>query len=60
VGDYRNGGNVIHFDGSGWSYIGVGPSVTGNPDLNGVHFPSGGGGGSGSVTLIRWQEIIGN
>ena len=58
VGDYRNGGNVIHYDGAGWSYIGA--TVANNINLRGVHFPSGAGGGGSTVTLVRWQEIIGN
>jgi len=62
AGDYRNGGNIIHYDGTNWAYIGA--TVANNTDLNGVHFPSGagggGGGGGGTVTLIRWEEIIGN
>ena len=59
VGDYRNGGNIIHYDGTGWAYIGA--AVANNTDLNGIHFPSGAGGGGGStVTLTRWEETIGN
>ncbi len=57
AGDYRNGGNIIHYDGSTWSYVGA--AVAANTDLNGVHFPSSaGGGGNSAVTLVRWQEII--
>ncbi|HHH42622.1 MAG TPA: hypothetical protein ENK49_00645 [Gammaproteobacteria bacterium] len=58
AGDYRNGGNVLHFDGSTWSYVGA--AVTTNTDLNGVHFPPGAGssGSNSAVTLVRWQEII--
>ncbi|GEM_PF-2292529 len=61
VGNYRNGGNVIHYNGASWAYIGA--PVTNNVNLNGVHFPpgaGGGGGGGSSVSVIRWQEIIGN
>jgi len=60
VGDYRNGGNVINYDGVSWAYIGA--AVANNTNLNGVHFPAGagGGGGGGAVTLIRWQEFISN
>jgi len=58
VGDYRTASNVVRYDGTDWAYFGT---ALGNIDLNDVHFPSGGGGGGNSaVTLIRWQEIIGN
>jgi len=58
VGNYKNGGNVIHYDGASWSYIGA--AVANKINLRGVHFPSGAGGGGSIVTLVRWQEIIGN
>ncbi len=59
VGDYQNAGNVIHYDGASWAYIGA--TVGNNVNLNGVHFPAAAGaGGSGSVSVTRWQEIIGN
>ena len=60
VGDYRSSGNVLRYDGSNWSNSLV--TVAADINLYGVHFHSGGGGGggSGAVTLIRWEEIIGN
>jgi len=56
VGDYRNGatGNSLHWDGLAWTYVGT-PVKR---DLNDVHFPA--SGGTGSATLVRWQEVISN
>jgi hypothetical protein len=58
VGNFRNGrstGNSLHWDGSTWTYVGT-PALE---DLNGVFVIDPGSGG-GSVSLVRWQELINN
>ena len=55
VGNQRNGWNLIHYDGTAWSYVG---SAAPNPqNLNDVYLPSAGAAG---VSLVRWQEVINN
>jgi hypothetical protein len=55
VGNQRNGWNLIHYDGSSWSYVGSG--AAGTQDLNDVYLSSGAG---GSVSLVHWQEVVVN
>ena len=56
VGDEQNGWNLIHYDGTNWSYVGSSaPSPT---NLNDVYLPSTAGGGG--VSLVRWREVINN
>lgn len=57
VGEERNGWNIIRYDGAGWSYLGSAAPTPG--DLNDV-FVFNGSGGSGGVSLVRWQEQINN
>jgi len=57
VGNQRNGWNLIHYDGSGWSYIGS--SAAGGENLNDVYLSSSGGAG-GAVSLVRWREVVAN
>jgi len=58
VGEDRNGWNIISYNGTIWSHFG---SAALNPvDLNDVFVFSGGGGSSGGVSLVRWQEQINN
>ena len=58
VGEDRNGWNIISYDGAAWGHFG---SAAANPvDLNDVFVFSGGGGSSGGVSLVRWQEQINN
>jgi hypothetical protein len=56
VGDEQNGWNLIHYDGTNWSY--VGSSAASPTNLNDVYLPSTVGGGG--VSLVRWQEVINN
>lgn len=57
VGDHRNGrafGNSLFWDGANWAHVPT--PVTEN--LNGVFIL--GNGGGGSVSLVRWQELVNN
>ena len=58
VGD---GGMTLYWDGSGWQ--GTDWQVVASPsteDLRDVFYvdTAGGGGGSGAVTLVNWQELV--
>lgn len=50
-------GSALHWDGSSWSDISS--AVLGNDELKGVG-ATGAASGAGAVSLVRWQEIIGN
>ena len=55
VGNQRNGWNLVHYDGTSWSY--VGSAAPGPQNLNDVYLS---GAGSAGVSLVRWQELINN
>jgi len=55
VGDQQNGWNLIHYDGTSWSYVGSAAATPQN--LNDVYLS---GAGSTGVSLVRWQELINN
>ncbi len=56
VGNYRASGNVIHWDGGIWNFIGA--AVAANTNLSDVYMLPSGGGGTSAVTLVRWQEVV--